>query len=119
MLKKVELVFIALSAAFVCIVLGIFIGKGTAQTLTVIPSDHPATVSESGKFDLNTATAAQLEMLPGIGPVLAQSIITYREEHGYFTSTNDLLLVPGIGAKRLNEILDYITIGGTYEDSCS
>jgi len=50
---------------------------------------------------INTATAADFERLSGIGKVLAARIVAYREEHGPFTSVDDLLEVSGIGPKRL------------------
>lgn len=54
-----------------------------------------------GPVNLNTATAAQLEQLDGIGPKLAQAIVTYRRAHGRFTSAEQLLEVEGIGPKKL------------------
>jgi competence protein ComEA len=51
----------------------------------------------AGPVDLNTATAAQLDALPGIGPVLAQRIVDYRTQHGRFASVDQLDDVPGIG----------------------
>jgi competence protein ComEA len=51
----------------------------------------------SGPVNLNTATAADLDALPGIGPVLAQRIVTYRDQQGRFTSVEQLDDVPGIG----------------------
>ena len=50
--------------------------------------------------------------LPGIGEVLAERIVAYREENGNFSSPEELLNVEGVGKKRLEEILDLITIGG-------
>ena len=50
--------------------------------------------------------------LPGIGEVLAERILNFREEHGNFSSVDELLNVEGIGKKRLEEILDLITVGG-------
>lgn len=50
---------------------------------------------------INTATAADFERLSGIGKVLAARIVVYRDEHGPFTSVDDLLDVSGIGPKRL------------------
>lgn len=52
-------------------------------------------------IDINTADVDRLDELPGIGPVLAQAIVTYREEHGPFTSVDELDDVPGIGPVKL------------------
>ena len=62
-------------------------------------------------LDLNTATAAELETLPGIGPVLAERILTYRAEIGEFSSVEQLQEVRGIGAKKLAAVKDLVTVG--------
>jgi competence protein ComEA len=63
-----------------------------------------------GKVDLNTATQAQLEELPGIGPTYAQAIIAERQRRGGFTSVNDLRSVRGIGDKRFAELAPLVTV---------
>lgn len=62
------------------------------------------------KVNLNTATQEELEGLPGIGPVLAQAILDYREEHGPFASVEDLLDVSGIGDSRLEDLRDLVAV---------
>jgi competence protein ComEA len=60
--------------------------------------------------NVNTATPADLEVLPGIGEVLAGTIVAYREEHGPFTSVDQLEDVSGIGPVTLEEIRDLVTV---------
>jgi competence protein ComEA len=63
-----------------------------------------------GKVNLNTATLAQLDSLPGVGPVLAQRILDYRDQHGGFRSITDLRHVDGIGDARFDELKDLVTL---------
>ena len=66
----------------------------------------------AGKLvNINTADAALLEQLPGIGPTLAQKIVDYRTANGPFTRIEDLLKVPGIGQSTLDEFRGLVTIG--------
>ncbi len=79
----------------------------------VVPdlSQHVPGAASSGKdgIDVNSATAAQLEDLPGVGPVLAQRIVDVRSERGPFLSVEDLLDVPGIGEAKLSQMRDAIS----------
>jgi competence protein ComEA len=76
----------------------------------VAGSSSSAPEASDGTLDLNTATAADLEKLPGIGPGLARAIVEYREAHGPFQAVEDLLLVPGIGPSRLAQIRDLVRV---------
>jgi competence protein ComEA len=67
----------------------------------------PSAVADRG-IDLNRATAAQLEDLPGVGPVLASRIVAYRDLHGSFSAIEDLLDVGGIGEAKLAAMRDSI-----------
>jgi competence protein ComEA len=67
----------------------------------------PNAVADRG-IDLNRATAAQLEDLPGVGPVLASRIVAYRDLHGSFSAIEDLLDVGGIGEAKLAAMRDSI-----------
>ena len=66
--------------------------------------------SSAGPIDLNTADAAQLETLPGVGPATAAAIIDHRERHGPFTSVDDLLDVRGIGEAKLAVLRDLVRV---------
>ena len=77
-----------------------------------IPITSAETVEISFPISINQAGKEELMALPGIGDVLADRIIAFREEHGIFSSPEELLNVEGVGKKRLEEILDLITVGG-------
>jgi len=84
---------------------------------SVAPSRTPrsapqaaATATTQFPINLNTATAEQLEAIPGIGPVLAQRIIEYRQTRGRFQSVDELLEVRGIGPKRLESMRPYVVV---------
>ncbi|MFW0792710.1 ComEA family DNA-binding protein [Gordonia sp. CPCC 205515] len=66
--------------------------------------------SATGKVNLNTATEAQLDALPGVGPVTAKAILAWRDQHGRFTSVDQLGEVDGIGPARLARLRDQVTV---------
>jgi competence protein ComEA len=67
-------------------------------------------VASDGRVRVNTADAAALEGLPGVGPVLAERIVAYREAHGPFGVIEDLLEVPGIGESKLAALRDRVIV---------
>ncbi len=80
---------------------------------TVISTPRPTATpsSQSDLIDINTATLAELESLPGIGPTLAQNIINYRNENGPFASPEELMNVDGIGPTIYDQIQNLVTVG--------
>ncbi len=73
-------------------------------------STTPGTGSSSGLVNINTASAAELQTLSGIGPSMAQAIIDERTQNGAFASVDDLMRVSGIGEKKLAIIKDCICV---------
>ncbi|MFE3190358.1 ComEA family DNA-binding protein [Nocardia sp. NPDC059240] len=88
---------------------------------TIVNSAHPAANSPPSsasprppgapaKVNLNTATESELDTLPGVGPVTAKAILTWRTRHGRFTSIDQLAEIAGIGHSRLNRLRDRVTV---------
>ncbi|WP_456696368.1 helix-hairpin-helix domain-containing protein [Aeromicrobium sp. P5_D10] len=73
-------------------------------------SPTAGTGAAQAKVNLNTATAEQLDALPGVGPVTAQSILNWRQDNGRFGTVDDLLDVKGIGEATLAELRDLVTV---------
>ncbi|MER5458501.1 ComEA family DNA-binding protein [Micromonospora sp. NPDC002389] len=78
---------------------------GAAAPGAAVPGAEPG-----GRVNLNTATLAQLDALPGVGPVLAQRIIEHRDQRGGFRAVSDLRQVNGIGDARYEELKDLVTV---------
>ncbi len=80
-------------------------GAGAALT-----SRAPAKSPPADGVNLNSASEQDLIALPGIGPATAARILQYRDEHGEFTSVDQLLQVPGIGTKKLERLRPYVRV---------
>ena len=123
--RDTTLVYICiLFTVFLC---GVFIGRATSKYPINLVSTvnntmhHNDSVGDflfiDDKMNINVATAKDLILIPSIGEATAQSIVDYRNEHGAFQSISELKNVSGLGAERILELLDYIIVGGTYEDT--
>lgn len=120
-MKKGSQILLCTSLCFIFLITGVFIGRNTiGASLTAEPRDRlvlqtvdPSDAADfvSGKININTADIDKLTMLPGIGEVIAQRIIDYRQQHGKFRSVDELMNVEGIGESRLTNITKYITVG--------
>jgi len=80
------------------------------RNATPIPEIQSSSIETAARLNINTATAAELELLPGIGPSLAECILAYRADNGPFTSIDQLLNVRGIGPSKLAQIENLITL---------
>jgi competence protein ComEA len=67
-----------------------------------------ASSTSSGKININSASVAELESLPGVGPSRAKAIVTYREENGDFTSIDEIMNISGIGPKTYENLKELI-----------
>jgi len=65
-----------------------------------------------GKVNINTATEAQIALLPGLGPKLATEVVNYRTNNGGFKTIEDIKKVSGVGDKKFEKIKDYVVLEG-------
>ncbi len=119
-LSALEKWTIGLTAAFLLLTVGFFLGQRSKAEPYIISANTQWT-SQVGegvetspsaglKVNINTADVDQLQTLPGIGQVRAEEIIKNRQEKGPFRIPEDITRVSGIGQGTLEEIVDYITV---------
>ena len=128
MLKRLAAFVIPALALLACgVMLGIFIMQtrtaGTISVQRAAPeeaAESTQTVAEEAvdataddRLDLNTATAEELQELPGIGEVIAQRIIDYRELCGRFLDPEQLMEVDGIGQAKYEKLRELVTVRNT------
>ena len=94
--------------------LPIFIAAFLIATLsaTAMADTTPASAAPAGVVNINTAGIEELSLLPRVGAKVAQRIVDYRNEHGKFAKTSDLMQVKGIGDKSFQNLSSYLTIEG-------
>ena len=133
-ISRLEWAALLLAAVFLAFALGWFLRDSTQagpmevrteRTLTqetplVLPAPTPAQeeltkeealAAAGGKIDINTAGVDELMLLPGIGEKRAEDIIAYRRANGPFRIPEELTEVPGIGEGILAGLIDYVTVG--------
>ena len=125
--RKIVLAMLLIAVAFISFCLGMFLAKRhEPDTVTITTGKTPVSQAASdaaqqtepsesadyisGRLNINTASAEDFALLPGIGEALAQRIVDYRTANGPFTEVSELCNVSGIGDKRLEAILEYITV---------
>ena len=124
---KSEIILLGLTAAFLC-TLAVLSAQDRQERIpgTVIETEVEVPREEIAPdfppVDLNTATAEELDTLPGIGESLARRIIAYREANGPFGSIEEIMEVSGIGEAKFAELEDRVTVDNgkgevTNEDS--
>ena len=121
-MKTSHKILIALTCIFAAFILGLFLGRNynrqpiqiqqlpapTKAVAAPVPSETAPT--EPPIININTATVAQLQTLPGIGPIIAERIVAFRNENGAFETVGDLIGVEGIGEKKFQAIKEFITV---------
>lgn len=83
---------------------------GDAVAAPVTQQEVPRPASRSQRVDLNLATAAEFDQIPGVGPVLARRMVEYRKSAGRFYAVEDLKAVKGIGKKKLERLKPFVTV---------
>ena len=106
--SRLNAVLWALAAVLLAAALAWYVLDDKPQTMTAGPVDEAALAAGTAALDLDTATEAELDDLPGLGPALAGRIVAWREEHGPFAAPEDVMQVEGIGPALFEQIAPYI-----------
>lgn len=115
-MKKGAKVLLCVFIASICFLAGIFIGRNTGNYYVALKEskysaelDVPTTTDF--RIDINSATKLELMELQGIGELLAERIIVYREDNGPFSTIDELMNIEGIGEKKLQAVKEWIKVG--------
>ena len=127
-MTRFDKIVLGLTAAFLVVTGGYFVSgqlgeaeyqvtvskqaPAVSASLPEVEDGYPDSLLEGEVIDLNTASAADLTRLPGIGEKRAQAIVDYRESSGPFQSVEELTEVKVIGEGILAQVYDYVTVGG-------
>jgi competence protein ComEA len=94
---------------FTGLVLSLILGLAFSSALSL--QVQQAQETSEKKININTASSAELQKLPRIGPKIAQRIIDFRNQNGNFKNIEEIIKVRGIGEKVFKQIKDMITVG--------
>ena len=114
-MKKQGWILIGITGLFFCLLLGVFIGRYSGSSYIPVKNvlnqqSQPTGSQITEPININTASLQQLSLLPGIGDVLGQKIIDYREKYGDFRAIEELMNISGITEKKFAEFRNYITV---------
>ena len=111
-LAKTEIFCLILTALFCLLAATVFLRGAAGRGGVTVTAWKNEDISQSlpQKININTADEETLQQLPGVGPVLAQRIVAWREANGSYQIPEDLLAVEGIGLQKLDAIRDFITV---------
>ena len=113
---KTEYLLLLCTGLFLCALFGLQLHDRAALQSAGAETERYAEIEpvlfEPLCVDLGAAGTDALEKLPGIGPELAQRILSYREAEGDFSTPEELMNVPGIGEKKFAALEEYITVNG-------
>ena len=115
-ITKTECLLLVMTAVFLCVLAGLYLQRPEPveergyTMITTRETDETVTPEPSPPVDVNTAGLAELETLDGIGPVLAQRIVEYREQNNGFYDTYELVEVSGIGDKTYAKLEPYVYV---------
>ena len=116
-MKKAKYIMLGICAIFFALILGTFIGRNVNHMYEIpdlvrIRDEGNVLHLDDSLPDINIMSKAQLVSLAGIGEILADRIVAYRENNGPFRTIEDLQNVEGIGEKKMEQIAGLVGVGG-------
>jgi competence protein ComEA len=110
-LESLNLARILVDGEQVCVLTIDQVAAGAGPPAATAGASPAASATSGAQVDINRASAAELEALPGVGPSTAQKIVDDRTANGPFKRIEDLMRVSGIGEKKFDSLKDYVSVG--------